>query len=98
MVNTVLGPVPAEKLGKTLVHEHFAYPGWFADSTLAPVDSDKVLQNSINVVKTALAHGIKTIIDATPNDTGGRDPEMYKALPGHRSVRPDGSDCYHQAE
>jgi phosphotriesterase-related protein len=29
-VNTVLGPVAAEQLGKTLVHEHFifGYPGW----------------------------------------------------------------------
>src|SRR5450759_1775005 len=38
MVNTVLGPMPAEKLGMTLMHEHFvfAYPGWFADATIAP--------------------------------------------------------------
>lgn len=82
MVNTVTGPVSVEKLGKTLVHEHFAfaYPGWFADSTLAPYDFDAALKINLEVIKAAQKHGIKTIIDATPNDVGGRDPKLYVAL------------------
>lgn len=82
MVNTATGPIPAEKLGKTLVHEHFtfAYPGWFADSTLAPYDYNKALATNLQVIKMAQKYGIKTIIDATPNDVGGRDPKLYKEL------------------
>jgi phosphotriesterase-related protein len=82
MVNTVLGPMSPEKMGITLVHEHFAfaYPGWLADATIAPYDFQAVLKTNLGVIKTAQKYGIKTIIDATPNDTGGRDPELYKAL------------------
>ena len=82
MINTVQGPMPAEEMGTTLVHEHFtfAYPGWFADASIAPEDFEAALKINIDVIKTAQKYGIKTIIDATPNDTGGRNPELYKAL------------------
>lgn len=82
MVNTVLGPMPAEKLGTTLVHEHFAfaYPGWFADATMYPEDWKAAYKTGLEVIKAAKAAGIKTIVDATPNDTGGRNPALYKNL------------------
>lgn len=82
MVNTVLGPISPDKLGTTLMHEHFAfaYPGWFADSTIAPYDFNAVLKTDLGVIATAQKYGIKTIVDATTNDVGGRDPELYKAL------------------
>ncbi|MEW6187917.1 MAG: twin-arginine translocation signal domain-containing protein [Thermodesulfobacteriota bacterium] len=82
MVNSVLGPISPSKLGATFMHEHFAfaYPGWYADSTLAPYDFKAILKTNIEVIKTAQKNGIKTIVDATPNDTGGRDPELFKAL------------------
>lgn len=82
MINTVLGPISPDKLGTTLVHEHFtfAYPGWFADATIAPENFKAALKTNLGVIKAAKAVGIKTIIDATPNDTGGRNPELYKAL------------------
>jgi len=82
MVNTVRGPISADKLGTTLMHEHFAlaYPGWFADSTIAPYDFKAVLKTNLDVIKTAQKYGIATIVDATPNDIGGRDPELYKQL------------------
>ena len=37
-VMTVTGPISTDDLGMTLMHEHvtFAYPGWFADDSLAP--------------------------------------------------------------
>ena len=40
MVMIVTGPVSPDRLGVTLMHEHFtfAYPGWFADDTLSPYD------------------------------------------------------------
>ena len=44
MVNTALGPISPDKLGTTLMHEHFAfgYPGWYADETIAPFDYEAV--------------------------------------------------------
>ena len=82
MVNSVLGPIPADALGTTLVHEHFAfgYPGWHADATMAPYDFEAILKTNIGIIQTAQKYGITTIIDATANDVGGRDPELYKAL------------------
>lgn len=82
IVNSVLGPIPADKLGQTLVHEHFvfAYPGWLADATMAPYDQSAALKTNLGVVKAAQAGGIKTVIDATTNDVGGRDPELYRKL------------------
>jgi phosphotriesterase-related protein len=82
MINSVLGPISPDKLGTTLVHEHFtfAYPGWFADATIAPENFKAALKTNLGVIKAAQKFGIKTIIDATPNDTGGRNPKLYKAL------------------
>ncbi len=82
MINTVRGPISPEQLGTTLVHEHFvfAYPGWFADETMAPYDEKAAYRTCLNVIKTAQKHGIQTIIDATPNDVGGRHPLLYKKL------------------
>ncbi len=82
MINSVLGPISPDKLGTTLVHEHFvfAYPGWFADDTMAPVDAKAIFKTDLAVIKTAQKYGIKTIIDATTNDVGGRDPILYKKL------------------
>lgn len=82
MINSVLGPISPDKLGTTLVHEHFAfaYPGWFADDTIAPINSKAILKTNLGVIKAAQKCGIKTIIDATTNDVGGRDPILYKKL------------------
>jgi phosphotriesterase-related protein len=81
-INTVLGPISPDKLGTTLMHEHFAfaYPGWYADASVAPYDFKAVLKTNLGVIETAQKYGIKTIVDATPNDTGGRDPKLYKKL------------------
>lgn len=82
MVNSVLGPIAPDKLGITLVHEHFtfAYPGWFADATIAPEDYKAAFKTNLGVIKAAQKFGIKTIIDATTNDVGGRNPILYKKL------------------
>lgn len=82
MINSVLGPIAPDKLGAVFMHEHFAfaYPGWFADATIAPYDFKAVLKTNLGVIQTAQKYGIKTIVDATPNDTGGRDPMLYKEL------------------
>jgi len=82
MINSAMGPLSPDKLGTTLVHEHFcfAYPGWFSDVTMAPYDPEAVLQAGLAVCATLKEIGVRTIIDPTPNDTGGRDPLLYKEL------------------
>lgn len=81
MVNTVTGPVESDKLGQTLMHEHFVfgYPGFAGDRTMGPFDRDKVLEIAIGEAKRAKAHGIQTVVDATPNDCG-RDVTILKEV------------------
>jgi phosphotriesterase-related protein len=72
-VNTVTGPVSADKLGVTLAHEHllFGYPGYQGDLTLGGFDHDAALQANVDVIKQLKSdHGLNTIIDATPNECG----------------------------
>lgn len=81
-INSVLGAISSDNLGQTLMHEHFIFsvPGWFADSTVAPEDWKAALKTNLSVIEKAKACGIKTIVDATPNDVGGRNPALYKKL------------------
>lgn len=81
MVNTVLGPVSAENMGKTLMHEHFlfGYPGYSGDITLGGFNRDVALQAGMDVSERLQTFGIKTVIDATPNECG-RDPELLKEI------------------
>jgi len=81
MINTVLGPISPDKLGKTLVHEHFvcALVGWYAADTVAPYDRKAALKVNLEACKSAKEVGIKTIIDCTYND-GMRDIKLYKEL------------------
>lgn len=79
-VNTVTGTISSEDLGMTLVHEHFAfgYPGFQGD-TLGPYDRENVVATGIDVAGRAKAHGVKTIVDATPNECG-RDVEALREI------------------
>ncbi|GAB6876861.1 phosphotriesterase family protein [Thermaerobacter litoralis] len=80
-VNTVTGPVRPEDLGKTLVHEHFVfgYPGFHGDLTVAPYDRQRALEVGLDVARRVMACGVKTVVDATPNDCG-RDPELLREI------------------
>ncbi len=88
MVNTVSGPIASEKLGWTLVHEHFyfAYPGWQADASMVPYDCQALLRAGLEMCQTLKSAGIQTIIDATPNDTGGREPQLFKELSSRSGI------------
>lgn len=81
IVNTVTGPIEADKLGKTLMHEHFVfgYPGYAGDSTFGSFDRDKALEVGIAVAEHAKSHGVNTIVDATPNDSG-RNPILLREI------------------
>jgi phosphotriesterase-related protein len=81
MVNTVLGPIAAESLGKTMIHEHFVfgYPGYNGDVTLGEFNRDEALRVGMSVAERWKSHGIKTVVDPTPNDCG-RNPELLKEI------------------
>lgn len=80
-VNTVLGPVEANKLGKTLFHEHFVFgfPGYQGDITIGEFDREAALQAGIAVAEKLIARGVKTVVDATPNECG-RNPELLREI------------------
>ncbi|WP_290590142.1 phosphotriesterase-related protein, partial [Alicyclobacillus sp.] len=81
MVNTVTGPVPVERLGKTLMHEHFlfGYPGYQGDVTLGPFNREEAIAVGVDVARRLLAHGVQTVVDPTPNDCG-RDPLFLREI------------------
>ena len=81
-VMTVLGPIDSNKLGVTLMHEHvtFAYPGWYADESAVPYDREAIEAKCLPLLMQIKALGVQTFVDATPADTGGRDPILMKNL------------------
>ena len=89
------GPISPDELGVTLVHEHFAFgfPGWHADETIAPYDREAIESNSLKILNDIKAVGVKSIVDATPCDVGGRDAVMMKYLSGN----PGQYYCLHRA-
>ncbi|MFB4165757.1 phosphotriesterase [Alteribacillus sp. JSM 102045] len=80
MVNTVLGSVAVDQLGKTLMHEHFffGYPG-FTGNSLYVNDREDIIKTGMEVAARVKAYGVQTVVDATPNDCG-RDPELLKEI------------------
>jgi hypothetical protein len=81
-VMTVTGQISVDKLGVTLMHEHFtfAYPGWFADDSLSPYSRETAEAACLKVLEDVMQLGVKTIVDATPSDVGGRDPVLLRNL------------------
>lgn len=71
-VNTVTGPVPASKLGRTLMHEHFLFGfcGFQGDATLGGFHEEEYTAACVQAVEDARAYGVKTIVDATTNECG----------------------------
>jgi phosphotriesterase-related protein len=80
-INTVTGPIKAEQLGKTLIHEHFVfgYPGFQGDVTLGAFNEEKSLEEAINIARYMQSFGVKTVVDPTPNECG-RNPEFLKKI------------------
>ena len=65
-VQTVLGPIAPEALGRTLMHEHliFELPGWELNP-LVKWDRAACIARLIATVAEAKANGITTLVDAT---------------------------------
>jgi len=70
-VNTTAGPVPAERLGRTLIHEHlrsFSEPVRHQFPHL--YDHGHELERAIEEVRRAQSHGVETIVDPACMDLG----------------------------
>jgi phosphotriesterase-related protein len=79
-VMTVLGPVPAKRLGQTLVHEHILVDFIGADQ-IAPgrYDPEEVFQKALPHLQRLKAAGGQALVECTP-DFLGRDPQLLRRL------------------
>lgn len=76
MINTVLGPIEAKDLGKTLMHELLIYGfcGFQGDYTLGGFDELLCIRENMKwLTPLKEKYGFRTIVDATNNECG-RDP------------------------
>lgn len=75
-INTVLGPIEAKDMGKTLMHEHLVYGfcGFQGDYTLGGFDELNCIKENMKwLTPLKEKYGFRTIVDATNNECG-RDP------------------------
>lgn len=81
MINTVLGPISADELGVTLIHEHLtlSYPGWECDALAIPYDREAIAATCAEALEEAKAYGLKTMVEASPNDLN-RDVELDRMI------------------
>lgn len=82
MINTVTGPVSSDSLGRTSIHEHlvFGYPGFQGDFSIAPFNWEEAIKTCVDTIKPLVEqYGLKTAVDATPNDCG-RDVLFMKEV------------------
>ena len=79
--NAVSGKISPDKLGRTLIHEHFliGYPGWDGDVTIGPFDREAALKAGLDMAEKVKAYDVKTVVDATTNEMG-RDLEFLKEV------------------
>ena len=80
-INTVLGPIDPDEMGVTLAHEHIiaGYPGWECDPLARPYDRKKIIELCRKILEPVKAHGVNTIVDATPLDLS-RDVEVMREV------------------
>lgn len=86
-VNTVLGRMPTDAMGPTLIHEHvnFGFAGWYADRTVAPFDKKASFDRAVETLTAVRESGVRTYLDATPNDSG-RDVRFLKQVSGASKI------------
>ncbi|MBN1374594.1 MAG: phosphotriesterase-related protein [Dehalococcoidia bacterium] len=80
-VNTVLGPIPVDQMGTTLMHEHmvFTYPGWELDALCRQFELAELADICAAALGEVKKYGVKTVVDATPLDLW-RNVELDKAV------------------
>lgn len=80
-IQTVLGPIDASALGRTLVHEHIfvKYPGAEFDPKY-PVDRPAVIKEAVRrLTELRVEHGVRTLVDPCPIELG-RDVHVLAAV------------------
>jgi phosphotriesterase-related protein len=77
MVQTVTGPVGADQLGPTLMHEHLTvgYGGWESDTLHPGPGAAERFAICVDRIRELQALGYRTLVDPCPNDLG-RDVEL----------------------
>jgi phosphotriesterase-related protein len=80
-IRTVTGDVPADRIGRTLTHEHllYTYPGGEYDHLSAFRLDDAVERIARELADGMQACGYETIVDMTPCEVG-RHPELMKRV------------------
>ena len=86
-VMTATGPVPADEIGITLVHEHvtIGMAGQELDPQ-APPDRREIVAMAVDKLQELRAHGVATLVDPCPVELG-RDPELYAEVSQKSGVR-----------
>ncbi len=87
VVNSVLGPLPTERLGYTLMHEHLqvGWVGFNLDSTWKGQDRDERLESCTERLAELAALGVKSFVDPCPMELG-RDPEFMAEVSSRSGV------------
>ena len=90
-VETVTGPIEADQLGTTLIHEHLIYRDeavatwWPHVGSVAPVDPprdvgpDELHEAAMRSARAVLEHGVRTVCEPT-GMFGGRDVEFSRRV------------------
>lgn len=80
LINTVLGAITSDRLGKTLIHEHFVfgYPGFekYSDGEFPWADA---LSYGLAMAERMQTRGVQTVVDPTPIECG-RNPQLLKKI------------------
>lgn len=101
MVPGVLGPIPVEDLGETLIHEHVVTCcDWSMRMALGKLyfDDAVIMEQAVVALKKARQQGITTIVDGTPINLG-RDIRMIQEAARRSGVNVIASSgFYHQEE
>lgn len=79
-IQTVLGPVPVDRLGKTLMHEHVlvSFPGAEFDPRY-PFDRKAFIDLAVSRLQDLVAHGVSTFVDPCPIEMG-RDVRLLAEI------------------
>jgi phosphotriesterase-related protein len=79
-IQSVQGPLPAEKLGTTLMHEHVMVDFIGADkASRERYNRDEVFRAALPLLKQVRSLGCQTLVECTPAYIG-RDPVLLKEL------------------
>jgi phosphotriesterase-related protein len=76
-VHAVTGPIAADTLGTTLMHEHLAigYPGFEAEAVADRAARREYVARCVERMQELRGHGLRTLVDPCPIDLG-RDVEL----------------------